>query len=101
MNPLALLRDILAQFSIAPTWAQLLTKATLLLVVAWVVHFSLARANPRWRTLLWRGVAVGLLLMVVWVPCLPGLAIRIPAPEPVATQPVATESAAIEPVSRS
>ncbi len=64
MNPLALLRDILVQFSIAPTWAQLLTKATLLLVVAWVVHFSLARANPRWRTLLWRGVAVGLLLVV-------------------------------------
>jgi beta-lactamase regulating signal transducer with metallopeptidase domain len=98
MNPLGFLRDILSQFSTAPGWTQLLAKATLLLAVAWVVHFSLARANPRWRTLLWRGVAVGLLLMVVWVPYLPGLAIRVPAPEPVATQGVATKSAAIEPV---
>ena len=98
MNPLEFLRDILAQFSAAPPWALLLTKATLLLAVAWVVHFSLARANPRWRTLLWRGAAVGLVLMAVWIPCLPGLAIRVPAPEPVATQPAAFQSAAIEPV---
>ena len=98
MNPFGFLCDVLARFSAAPAWAQLLTKATLLLAVAWVVHFSLARANPRWRTLLWRGVAVGLVLMAVWVPCLPGLAIRVPSSEPVAAQPVATETVAIEPV---
>jgi WD40 repeat protein/beta-lactamase regulating signal transducer with metallopeptidase domain len=85
MNPLESLRDILAQFSMVPIWAQLLTKATLLLAVAWVVHFSLARANPRWRTLLWRGVAVGLVLVALWMPCLPGLEIRIATPESVAT----------------
>ena len=66
MNPLGFLSDILARFSAAPAWAQLLTKATLLLAVAWLVHFSLARANPRWRTLLWRGVAGSLGLMAVW-----------------------------------
>ena len=55
MNPLGFLPDILARFSAAPAWAQLLAKVTLLFAVAWVVHFSLARANPRWRTLLWRG----------------------------------------------
>ncbi len=98
MNPLGFLCDILTRFSVAPAWAQLLTKGTLLLAIAWVVHFSLARANPRWRTLLWRGVAVGLVLLAVWVPCLPGLAIRVRAPEPVATQSVATEPVAIEPV---
>jgi len=98
MNPLGFLCDIPTRFSAAPAWAQLLTKATLILAVAWVAHFSLTRANPRWRTLLWRGVAVGLLLIAVWVPRLPGLAIRVPAPEPIAAQPVAAESAVIEPV---
>ena len=62
MNPLEFLREILAQISTASPWALLLAKATLLLAVAWVVHFSLARANPRWRTLLWRGAVVGLVL---------------------------------------
>ena len=60
MNPLESLRDVLTQFSTAPGWTQLLAKATLLLAVAWVAHFSLARANPRWRTLLWRGTVVGI-----------------------------------------
>ncbi|MGO9112544.1 MAG: M56 family metallopeptidase [Thermoguttaceae bacterium] len=87
MNPLGLMRDILSQFSIAPPWAQLLTKATLLLAVAWVVHFSLARANPRWRILLWRGTVPSLVLMAVWIPSLPRLEIRIRTPEPVAAAP--------------
>ena len=87
MNPLGLVCDILARFSAAPVWAQLLTKVTLLLAVAWVVHFSLARANPRWRTLLWRGAAVGLLLMAVSFPRRPGLEIRIRSPEAVSATP--------------
>jgi hypothetical protein len=84
MSPLGFLRDILAQISAASPWALPLAKATLLLAVAWAVHFSLARANPRWRTLLWRGAVVGLMLMAVWTVGLPGLEIRVPAPEPVA-----------------
>jgi len=84
MNPPEFLRDTLAQISTASPWALLLTKVTLLLAAAWVVHFSLARANPRWRTLLWRGTVAGLALLAVWTLGLPGLEIRIPAPEPVA-----------------
>ncbi len=87
MNPLGVLRDIITEFSTAPAWVQLLIKATLLLAVAWLIHFGLARANPRWRTLLWRGVAVGLVLMAVLAFGLPGVEIQIPVPESVATAP--------------
>ncbi len=87
MNPREFLPDILAQCSTAPIWAQLLTKATLLLAVAWVVHFSLARANPRWRTLLWRGTLVGLALVAVWTAALPGLEIRIQTPASASATP--------------
>jgi hypothetical protein len=85
MNPLSFLRDILAEISTASPWALLLTKATLLLAIVWVVHFRLARANPRWRTLLWRGTVLGLVLMAVWTLGLPGLEIRIQTPAPAAT----------------
>lgn len=87
MNPREHLRDILAQFSTAPIWAQLLTKVTLLLAVAWVVHLSLARANPRWRTLLWRGTSVGLALVGLWVFGLPALEVPIQTPASVSTAP--------------
>jgi beta-lactamase regulating signal transducer with metallopeptidase domain len=89
MNPLESSHDILVQFSTAPPWALLLTKATLLLAVAWLLHFSLSRANPRWPALLWRGTVVGLALLAVWTLGLPGLEIRIQVPEPVATAPAA------------
>jgi beta-lactamase regulating signal transducer with metallopeptidase domain/protocatechuate 3,4-dioxygenase beta subunit len=85
MNGLECLRDSFAQISAISPWALLLTKITLLLAVAWLMHFSLARANPRWRTLLWRGTVVGLALLAVWTLGLPGLEIRIEAP--VATMP--------------
>ena len=84
MNQPEFLRNVLAEISMASPWALLLTKATLLLAVAWIIYFSLARANPRWRTLLWRGAVVGLLLMAVWTLGLPSLEIRIQAPKPVA-----------------
>ena len=54
----------LAQICSMSTWAVLLSKITVFLAIAWLVHFTLARANPRWRVLLWRGVVVGLAL--VW-----------------------------------
>ncbi|NQT15115.1 MAG: carboxypeptidase regulatory-like domain-containing protein, partial [Planctomycetes bacterium] len=76
-----------AQISSMPAWAVLLSKATLLLAVAWLIHFALARANPRWRVLLWRGGVVGLALLVVWSLGLPGLEVRVPAPEAVAIPP--------------
>jgi hypothetical protein len=87
MNLLAVLHAAVTQFSCASLGVQLLIKATLLLAVAWLLHFSFARANPRWRTLLWRGIAVGILLMVVWLLGLPGIEVRIPAPAAVAAAP--------------
>ena len=80
----------LAQLSAMSPWALLLSKATLLLVVAWLLHFVLARSNPRWRVFLWRGVVAGLGLLVVGPLALPGLNIRIEAPEPI--PPVAPQS---------
>ena len=97
MNPIGFLPDLLAQISTTSPWTLLLTKVTLLLAVAWVVHFTLTGANPRWRTLLWRGVVVGVALTGLWTIGLPGLEIRIRAHELVATiappldQPLAAE----------
>ena len=87
MNLPESLRNVLTQVSTVSPWALLLTKVTLLLAVAWLIHVGLARANPRWRTLLWRGTVVGLLLMVIWSLGLPSLEIHVQAPKPVATAP--------------
>ena len=47
----------------APFWTLITLRITALLALAWLAHFALARANPRWRVLLWRTVAVGLLAL--------------------------------------
>ncbi len=93
MTPLDCFSGVLARLSAAPLWALLLAKVTLLLAAVWAIHFGLARANPRWRTLLWRGSAIGLALAAVGTLGLPGLEIRVPAtasdlaPESLATPP--------------
>ena len=97
------LHGILAHASAASPWLILLVKATLLLALAWLVHFGLFRANPRWRTLLWRGVVVGLGLLAVWTIGLPGLELRIQSPQSVATlaapvQPPVADAAPAIPV---
>ncbi|MEX0678409.1 MAG: M56 family metallopeptidase, partial [Pirellulales bacterium] len=46
-------------------WLSLLVKTTLVLVVARLLHAALWRANPRWRRLLWRTTALGLVLVTV------------------------------------
>ena len=93
------LRNILTQVSSASPCALLLAKATLLLAVVWLIHVGLARANPRWRTLLWRATVVGLALMAVWSVGLPSLEIRIRASKSLATaveSPLPTAGAARE-----
>ena len=77
----------LAEIHATSPWAVLLGKATLLLAAAWLLHLALAWANPRWRVFLWRGAAVGLVLLAVWLLGLPGLEIRVRAPEPAAMTP--------------
>ena len=100
MNVLEPLRNVLTQVSTASPWALLLAKSTLLLAVAWLIHMGLSRANPRWRTLLWRGTVVGLALTAFWTPGLPNLEIRVRAPESLATaveSPLGTADAEREP----
>ena len=60
MSALNELVDWLSPLPETPAWAILLVKATVLLAVAWMIHYALARANPRWRVLLWRSAAVAL-----------------------------------------
>src|ERR1700722_10183645 len=50
-----------------PFSEMVLLKITILLAVAWALHRALARANPRWRVLLWRGTAVAGVLGPLWV----------------------------------
>ena len=54
MNPLDIANAILVHISPISPWTLLLFKIILLLVISWLVHFALARANPRWRTFFWR-----------------------------------------------
>lgn len=74
------------QISAISPWSLLLLKATLILAIAWFGHFVLAKANPRWRVLLWRGTGVGLAFLAVWFFALPGLKVRVGA---IALRPVA------------
>ena len=57
----------------------LLSKITLLLMIAWCTHWLLLRANPRWRVLLWRSIAIGLLLVPLLHVLMPPVAISRPA----------------------
>jgi beta-lactamase regulating signal transducer with metallopeptidase domain/protocatechuate 3,4-dioxygenase beta subunit len=77
----------IAEIHAVSPWAVLLGKTTLLVLVAWLLHLALARANPRWRVFLWRGVTVGLVLLAGWSVGLPGLEIRVSVPQRVAPAP--------------
>ena len=64
----------------APTWGVLLLKMTAILATAWFGHLALLRTNPRWRVLLWRVTAVGLLALpaIAWL--LPAIKIHVAQP---------------------
>lgn len=55
----------LSQLALAPFAVAVMLKVTLILASSWLVHLMLARANPRWRTLLWRATVVALLAVPV------------------------------------
>jgi beta-lactamase regulating signal transducer with metallopeptidase domain/protocatechuate 3,4-dioxygenase beta subunit/Leucine-rich repeat (LRR) protein len=71
----------------APEWIVFLLKITGILLAAWLAHLALMRTNPRWRVLLWRIAAVGLIALptVAWL--LPTMKIYV--------QPRAEEAAII------
>ena len=41
----------------------LVVKWTIVLALAWVIHATLLRCNPRWRVTLWRATVVGIALV--------------------------------------
>jgi len=57
-----------------------LVKITILMSLAWGLHAALRRTNPRWRVLLWRGAAVGTILIPVVMVFLPALEIHLRLP---------------------
>ncbi len=75
----------------APVGAVLLLKITAVLLAAWAIHLALWRANPRWRVLLWRATAAGLVV-------LPALGWLSPALE-IHVEPPSVETAAARPSS--
>ena len=83
MNPLLIAFGPLQPFIDAPVWVVLLLKITAILFAAWLAHRVLARTNPRWRVLLWRVTAVGLIVLpaVAWL--LPALEIHVQQSSPV------------------
>ncbi len=70
-----------ASITAMPDWALLLSKVTLFLAIAWLVHFLLSRFNPRFRVLHWRGVTIGLIVLLTWGLALPAIEIPVSAPE--------------------
>lgn len=71
----------------APVLVMMLLKASIILALGWALHFALARANPRWRVLLWRGVAVAVVLVPMCL-VLPALKWTVAqAPIPIAPAP--------------
>ena len=73
-----------------------LARITLLLIVAWLLHGLLARANPRWRVLVWRVAAVGSVLLPLWAMRGPALSLAVLAPERIDSQRVILRPAPVE-----
>jgi len=67
-----------------PPLISVLVKITCVLAVGWLVHLLLLRCDPRWRMLLWRGVAMALVVVPVAAPLsyLQVSVARPPAPAP-------------------
>jgi beta-lactamase regulating signal transducer with metallopeptidase domain/thiol-disulfide isomerase/thioredoxin len=57
--------------------AVLFIKLTALLLLAWGVHGMLASANPRWRVVLWRAAAVGIVAVGCLIVCPPLMQWRV------------------------
>ena len=84
------LMDFLVNLAVLPSAG---LKITLLLCLGWATHFLLSRHNPRWRTLLWRCVLVGIFVVPALTP-LKYIEISVaPAPSPVTISPSPSLSA--------
>src|SRR5579863_3170197 len=90
MIPHEWLASLPARVTDFPLSVWILVKLTLLLAAAWILHGALARANPQWRVLLWRGMAVAMVLTPAWIMLGPPVDVsvndRTAASDAVATQ---------------
>lgn len=69
----------LMQILVELPWSlDILLKISLILCLGWASHFAFARSNPRWRLLLWRAVAVGMLLVPLLGLVMPTLKLTMP-----------------------
>ena len=82
MSALLMASRLLQPMVDAPVWALLLLKGTAILLAAWLAHLALARTNPRWRVVLWRVTAVGLMALPAAAWFFPALQIRVEQPPP-------------------
>ena len=89
MNASVSVSNGLAMLADAPPWVVLLVKVTAILLAALALDLALWRTNPRWRVLLWRGVAVGVIVLPALVCLVPAFEIRVEPP------PSATEAGAV------
>ncbi len=65
MNAATIGSNLLAILAEPGGLAALVARWTVLLASAWLAHALLARRNPRWRVLVWRGTIIGLILVAV------------------------------------
>src|SRR5687767_9455300 len=93
-----MIREWLSILAELPPAADVLLKMSLILALGWILQYALLRANPRWRVLLWRGVALGVLavplialaLPVIWISIAPPpstVVVQVPAPPLLETVP--------------
>lgn len=99
MNGASLLGPWLEQLAELSPLVAILAKVTMLLAVAWGARALIYRANPRLRVLVWRGVAVGLLLIPLCHLVTPPIEFQVPIPTIAAAGDEAVE-VADEPVER-
>ncbi|MCA9095018.1 MAG: M48 family metalloprotease, partial [Planctomycetaceae bacterium] len=73
------LRNLGENWADLPPVADALLRISIVLILAWLVHAILLKCHFAWRVLLWRGVAVGLLLLPLPGLLIPRLVITLPA----------------------
>lgn len=80
MNAATIGSNLLAILADSGGPAALVARWTILLASAWLAHALLARRNPRWRVLLWRGTIVGLIVVAALSARAPIISLPVAAP---------------------
>ena len=100
LNSLSLsnaLRNLGENWADLPLVADALLRISIVLSLAWLVHAILLKCHSAWRVLLWRGVAVGLLLLPLLGLIIPRFVITLPA-QPHLAGATAVELAPSDPI---